>query len=272
MTSSLSLSKIRIFPIKSLDFVELDQVKIDVHTLYQDREFALITSDGRYVNGKRTGRVNQLQAQFDLENYKVDLGERGKEEIESFELREGNNHLNEYLCDFFQMDVQLIQKANGELQDMPKVGSVTLVSQASLMEIHKSFPELSLEDFRQRFRVNLEFEGGEAFEEEVLFASKKEENAVQFSIGNVEMFGISPRVRCGVPPRDPNTGEADKSFVKKMMDKRLESLPSHSLLTEYPNLYYLSINTFLDKNQKGKTLSLGDSIRLLGKKSISSLY
>lgn len=272
MQAPIKLSKIRIYPIKSLDFVELDRVKTGLHTLHQDREFAMFTSDGRYVNGKRTGRVNQLHAQFDLENYKISLGERGQDKREVFDLRENNTSLNQYLSDFFQLAIKLVQNKKGELQDMPGVGSLTVLSKASLVALHEKFPEISLEDFRQRFRVNLEFDGMEAYGEEILFSSKEEKNAVQFKIGNVEMYGISPRARCSVPPRDPLTGEVDKAFVKLVMDRRSETLPNHSLLHEYPNLYYLSINTFLPKNQEGKTLAIGDSFSVLGKESIASLF
>tara|TARA_R110002072_G_scaffold99364_9_gene218583 strand:- start:6004 stop:6822 length:819 start_codon:yes stop_codon:yes gene_type:complete len=272
MQPEISLSKIRIFPIKALDFVELKEVKTDVHSLHHDREFAIKSKDGRYINGKRTGRVNQLQAQFDLENYEVSLGERFATKKEKFELREGNKMLNEFLSDFFQMPAELVHKPNGELQDMPAVGSVTLVSTASLKELHKSFPEISLEDFRQRFRVNLELKGYEPFEEEILFCPKEEKQAVKFKIGEVEMQGISPRARCSVPPREPLNGDPDKEFVKKMMTHRQSTLPSNSLLTEYPNFYYLSINTFLAKGEKGKTLSLGDKLEILGKQAFSSLF
>ena len=103
MTKSIKLSKIRIYPIKSLDFVELDEAQTGTHSLPHDREFALFSADGRYVNGKRTGRVNQLHAQYDLENYSLSLGERGDAKRETFELREGNPKLNEYLSDFFEI-------------------------------------------------------------------------------------------------------------------------------------------------------------------------
>lgn len=272
MEAPKNISKIRIYPIKALDFIELNEVKTNIHTLEHDREFAMFTKDGRYVNGKRTGRVNQLQAQFDLENYEVVLGERGADKKEVFELRENNSSLNEYLSDFFQLPIQLVQKENGELQDMPGIGSITVVSKATLVELHEKFPEISLEDFRQRFRINLELEGMEPFEEEILFSPKEEKNAVKFRLGNVDMFGISPRARCSVPPRNPLTGEADKMFVKQMMDRRQETLPTKSLLPEYPNLYYLSINTFLPKDQAGKSLKLGDSFHVLGKESIASLF
>lgn len=271
MTSPIKLSKIRIYPIKALDFVELEEVQTAVHSLKHDREFAMFSADGRYVNGKRTGRVNQLQAQYDLENYSVMLGERGTNLKETFELREGNKQLNEYLSDFFDLKIHLSHKKNGEFQDMPKVGSITVVSKASLLELHKSFPEISLEDFRQRFRINLELDEMHAFEEEELFRSKEENQALKFSLGEVEMFGLSPRARCSVPPRNLETGEADKTFIKTFMDSRQANLPSNSLLHEYPNLYYLSINTFMAKNQEGKTLRLGDSFRILGKEPISNL-
>ena len=59
-----TVSNIRIYPIKSLDPVEQQEVLIGIHSLKNDRIFAIVGEDGRLVNGKRTGRVNQLQCRL----------------------------------------------------------------------------------------------------------------------------------------------------------------------------------------------------------------
>ena len=51
------LSKIRIYPIKSLDPVELTSVQIGVRSLLGDRRFALLNDAGNFINGKATGRL-----------------------------------------------------------------------------------------------------------------------------------------------------------------------------------------------------------------------
>ena len=86
---------------------------------------------------------------------------------------------------------------------------------------------------------------------------------MRFQIGEVEMIGISPRARCNVPPRDPFTGETDKSFVKNVIKSRKESLPKDSRLPKFGNFYHLTVNTYLPESEKGKILKVGDQVQLI---------
>ncbi|MEZ4690515.1 MAG: MOSC N-terminal beta barrel domain-containing protein [Ignavibacteria bacterium] len=62
MTSTVS--KIRIYPVKSLDPVELNEVTISERSLLHDREFAIFDENGKFVNGKRTPEINKAQSIF----------------------------------------------------------------------------------------------------------------------------------------------------------------------------------------------------------------
>ena len=60
------LSRITIFPIKSLDGVTLNEAAITAGGILEhDREFAIFDAEGRVINGKRTPRVHQLRCSFD---------------------------------------------------------------------------------------------------------------------------------------------------------------------------------------------------------------
>ncbi|MEO0339460.1 MAG: MOSC N-terminal beta barrel domain-containing protein, partial [Bacteroidota bacterium] len=171
-TPNPQVSHLRVYPIKSLDSVNAEAFEVGIRSLKQDRMFAMIDEDGRYINGKRTGRVNQLKAEYDLSNHLVYLSERSQNESgQAFELREGNDHLNEYISDFFQIKSSLIYNDKGAFMDIPGASSVTVVSEASLRSLQKDFPGHSLEDLRLRFRTNIELSGVEAFWEEQLFQS-----------------------------------------------------------------------------------------------------
>lgn len=255
------ISKIRIYPVKSLDPIEVEEAEIGIRSLKQDRAFAIIGEDGRYVNGKRTGQVNQLKAEYDLPNQLIHLTPRTGRSTETFELKEGNVKLNKYLESFFGIKLFLLHRTKGEFMDIPGASSVTIVSQASFESLHKDFANHSLEDIRLRFRTNIEIAGVEAFWEENLF--KSPEIGMLFSVGNVAMIGISPRARCNVPPRNPLTGETDKTFVKTMMKSRLDSLPANSVLPQYGNTYHLTVNTYLPESEQGKTIRIGDPIKII---------
>lgn len=258
--SKPKVSKLFIYPLKSLDPIELTETTIGVHSLKHDRTFAMMGEDGRYVNGKRTGRVNQLKATYDLENGLIHLTPRSKKQVETFELNINNRELNKYLEDFFELKLHLVHSEKGELLDVPFSSSATIISTATYKSLQQDLPKHSLDDLRLRFRANIEIEGVDAFWEEQLINSPT--TAVKFTIGNVNMIGITPRDRCNVPPRDPLTGDTDKTFIKSMMASRANSLPSDSKLPLFGNNYHLCVDTYLPPTETGKTIKIGDEIKL----------
>ena len=256
-----TISRIRIYPIKSLDPVELQEAEVGVHSLRYDREFAMITPDQRFINGKRTGRVNELKAIYDLPNYTVYLSPRVGGSEASFHLIHDKRKLEMYLENFFGEPLSLIQSNKGELMDIPTASSVTIVSEASLKSLHNEFSDRTLEDVRLRFRATIELMGVDPYWEENLIGEPGV--GIRIQVGEVEMIGVSPRARCNVPPRDPLTGITDKTFVKRMMKSREVTLPKESHLPEYGNLYHLTINTYIPETQKGKWIRVGDEIRII---------
>ncbi len=256
-----SITRIRIYPIKSLDYVELQEAEIGIQSLRYDREFALLASDGRFMNGKRSGRVNELKTSYDLPNQLVTFVPRAGGEPRSFQMTEQKHELESFLGQFFGEPVSLVHSTTGKLMDIPVASSVTIVSEASLTSLHQDFTDRSLEDVCLRFRVNIEITGVDAFWEESLIG--KPGTGTRFTAGEVEMIAISPRARCNVPPRDPLTGVPDKTFIKTMMKSRQRSLPEGSFIPSYGSLYHLTINTYLSEAQKGKWLRVGDQITII---------
>ncbi len=254
------LSRIRIYPIKSLDPVELREAEVGVHSLRFDREFAMITADGHFMNGKRSGRVNELKAEYDLPNYTINLKPRAGGEQRTFHLINERTELETYLSNFFGESLSLIQNKEGQLMDIPTASSVTIVSEASLVSLQEEFSEHTLEDVRLRFRATLEFSGDDPYWEENLVGEPG--FGRRLTIGEVGMIGVSPRARCNVPPRDPFTGLTDKTFVRRMMKSRERTLPQNSHLPKYGNLYHLTINTYIPADQQGKWLHTGDLVSL----------
>jgi uncharacterized protein YcbX len=255
------ISRIRIYPIKSLDHVELQQAKIGIQSLQYDREFALLAADGRFMNGKRSGKVNELKTSYDLPNQMVILVPRIGGEPHSFHMVDQKHELESFLTQFFGEPVSLVHSKTGQLMDIPVASSVTIVSEASLNSLHEDFPDRSLEDVRLRFRVNIEISGVDPFWEESLIG--KPGTGTRFTAGEVEMIAISPRARCNVPPRDPLTGVPDRTFIKKMMQSRQRSLPGGSFIPSYGSLYHLTINTYLSEAQEGKWIRVGDQIKII---------
>jgi uncharacterized protein YcbX len=255
------VSRIRIYPIKALDPVELQEAEVGVHSLRFDREFAMITQDQRYMNSKRTGRVNELKAHYELPDYMVHLSPRAGGTTRSFHLVNQKQELESYLKAFFGEPVSLVQNTQGQLMDIPTASSVTIVSEGSLRSLQQEFSDLTLEDIRLRFRATIELSGVNPYWEENLVGEPGVGTRIQ--VGEVEMIGVSPRARCNVPPRDPLTGVTDKTFVKRMIRSREATLPEGSHLPAYGNLYHLTINTYIPETQKGKWIRVGDELKII---------
>ena len=255
------LSRIRIYPIKSLDPVELQEAEVGVLSLKNDRAFALLAADGRFINGKRTGRTGELKAEYDLPNKQVRLTPREGGTVHSFHLINDQKKLEIYFTEFFKEPVLLVHNSNGLLMDIPNEASVTMIGEASLESLHHDALGQTLDDLRLRFRASIEIGGVDPFWEETLV--NKPGTGTRFTIGEVEMVAMSPRARCNVPPRNPLTGISDKTFVRRMMKSRLGSLPVGSVIPSYGNLYYLAVNTYIPESQAGKWIHVGDSLDIV---------
>ena len=76
------------------------------------------------------------------------------------------------------------------------------------------------------------------------------------------MIGISLRARCNVPPRNPFTGETDKTFIKRMIESRERNIPAWSHIEKLGSLYYLSVDAFIP-SEMGKEIQIGDPIQII---------
>jgi len=256
------ISKLRIYPIKSLSHIEVEEIELGMHSLKNDRLFAMVDKNGRFVNGKRTHLVNQLKVEYDLPNKTIRLSNKNEDETNTFELREGNEDLDNYLSNFFDIPLNLKQNNNGEFMDIPAESSLTVVSEASLRLLQKDLDRHSLENIRMRFRANVELVGVGAFWEEQLFGEPG--TGMLFKIGDVEMTGISPRARCNVPPQNPTSGEMDYHFVKDMISSRNNHPQSNEKILQYGRQsYFLTVNVYVAKSEAGKKLSLKNKIEIL---------
>ncbi|MGB3075942.1 MAG: hypothetical protein WBB36_11505, partial [Chitinophagales bacterium] len=148
--------------------------------------------------------------------------------------------------------------------DIPDVSGLTILSTESLQAISGWYDGMTLEEARKRFRATLEIEGVPAFWEDHLFSSQG--RAIEYKAGEVTLFGMSPRARCIVPSRNPETGEIIHAFPKIFARHRAESLPEFSKLKEYGHHYHLTVNCYVPDTEVGKWITVGDTIETIGEK------
>ena len=104
------LSRIFVYPIKSLDGVALTKAKVlKSGALEHDRELAIFDESGQFLNGKRNPKFHLLRTTFDFNSGTVCLQAQGSEQIQVFHIDEERTGLEAWLSDYFGLQVQLQQ-------------------------------------------------------------------------------------------------------------------------------------------------------------------
>ena len=237
------LSKIFIYPIKSLDGVAVNQATVlPGGALQYDRELAIVDENLKFVNAKRNAKIHLVRSQFDLHNRTISLHVEATPE-QVFHLDEEREALEGWFSDFFGLKVKLQENLFMGFPDDLKSTGPTVVSIATLAEVVSWFnsESMGLDQIRRRFRSNLEIEDAPPFWEDHLFAEPG--NILSFRIGDVQFEGTYPCQRCPVPTRDAFTGEAYPNFQKIFAEKRKETLPDWAMESQFTHFYRLSVNT-----------------------------
>lgn len=255
----MQLGSIQIFPIKSLDGLTVESALITAGgILANDRIYAIFDGEGKVVNGKRTARVHDLRCSFDAGIKEIRLWHTGASPSQ-FQLDQPQP-MEKWLGDFFGFAVTLQREPQKGFPDDREAFGPTITSEASLREILKWFPELTLESLRRRFRTNLELVGGEPFCEDRLFGAP--DQLKPFQIGPVNFLGHNPCQRCVVPTRDPENGAVVANFQRTFIERRRQHLPVWSNSQRFNHFYRFAVNTSIPATEAGKTLRRGDVLTL----------
>ncbi|MGJ5629452.1 MOSC domain-containing protein [Nostoc sp. CALU 1950] len=256
------LAKILVYPVKSLDGVEVENARVLASgALHHDREFAIFDEQGRFVNGKRHAKIHLLRAQFALLNRTISLQIPGGDSQQIFHLDEERQALEATLSNFFEFAVTLRQNSQMGFPDDTYSLGPTVISTATLAAVASWFPGLSVDEMRRRMRANIEIGGVPAFWEDQLFGEQG--NFVSFRVGDVHLLGVNPCQRCIVPTRDSYLGEAYPNFQKIFATQRQATLPNWVASSPFNHFYRLSVNTQLPPSSTGKILQIGDEIDIL---------
>ncbi|PZD72337.1 hypothetical protein C1752_03924 [Acaryochloris thomasi RCC1774] len=256
------LSKILLYPIKSLDGIAVTQATLlPGGALQGDRELAIVDANHQLINGKRNADIHRLRSQFDLPQRLIHLNIQGESSTTSFHLDLQRPALEAWFSDYFEQPVHLMQNLETGFPDDLESTGPTFVSVASLETVASWYSDLNVEAIRRRFRTNLELDAATAFWEDRLFG---EPNVpLPFRVGDVQFLGINPCQRCPVPTRDPDTGDVYSGFQKTFVAKRRETLPEGVLRSRFNHFYRLTVNTQVPASEAGKVLRVGDAVETI---------
>ncbi|MFB6131182.1 MAG: MOSC domain-containing protein [Salinigranum sp.] len=265
------LGRITVFPVKSLDPLSRERVRIvEGGSLAGDREFALFDADGEYVNGKRNAAVHRVRSSFDPETREIRV--RAPDcPTRTFDVDDdaARAALAGWFGDHFGEPVELRRDAAGGFPDDRTAHGPTVVGDGTLREVASWFPEIDAGEVRRRLRPNLVIEGVPPFWEDRLFEDR--DHVVAFEVGGVRLYGVNPCSRCVVPTRDPTTGVSIEGFRETFVRKHRETMPSWSGGDWFDHDYRLMVNTVVPDSERGRELSIGDPIELVGVRSADAV-
>ena len=155
----------------------------------------------------------------------------------------------------------------GGFPDDTDLGGPTLVSTGTVEEVASWYPGISVESTRS-LRVSVEMSGAPAFWEDRL--SAPDYRAAAFDAGDVRLFGANICRRCVVSSRDPDTGEEYDGFRRTFLDRRESSLPEWADPGSFDTFYCAMVNTLVPESEWGKTLRVGDELRVRDERSVDA--
>ncbi len=254
------LTRITVFPIKSLDGVELTSAEIlSGGALRHDRRWALLDAEGSFINGKRCQAIHQIRATFGKDYQQVTLGDADREA--TFSLNDEATGISDWCGEVLGQTCRLVENAEDGFPDDREASGPTLISTATLEEISAWFDDLPLEETRRRFRANLEIDADAPFWEDRLVGQRTEIR--RFRIGDTIWQGRGVCQRCAVPTRDSHSGVVSPEFARQFSRLREASLPDWSPVERFDHYYRLAINSRLDSISGEPVLRVGDPVEAI---------
>ena len=289
MPTSPQIAQIYLYPIKGLDGWQISKALItDGGSLQNDRRWAFFRTDQadappnkQVVNGKNEPRWLTIRSQYAQAGSAENLTDKQALQVEfkldqqtySVLLPDEAPRINQILSQYLGYPVQLKENQTTGFPDDQLATGPTLIGSATLAALSNYLKQasqsaestqpdntprelFSSHDLFRRLRSNILLATDEALWEDCLF--RHPEQAQAFRLGAIEMCGINPCKRCGVPARDPITGDISSIFVRTVMAWRQQFSPDQSTFQAWDNPYRLAVNTRIASHQAGKTLSVED--------------
>ena len=244
----LTLSKINIFPVKSLDGYSPELAIVEKRGLQFDRRWMITDLDGMFMTMRNNGRMALLKAVVENDILTIFEKENPKNQVKIPVLSENTEGVieteiwndcvissivskkaNDFLSDFLQKKCQLVtmpstteRRVDAQYNTGNDIVSFAdgypflIIGEASLQQLNDKILErhppnapLSM----RRFRTNFVFSGGAPFQEDTF---------KNFKIGDVDFIGVKPCARCVLTTRDPDTGIKGKEPLDTLMTFRQE--------------------------------------------------
>ncbi|MGI4750150.1 MAG: MOSC domain-containing protein [Janthinobacterium lividum] len=231
----LKISGLFVYPIKSLGGISLNKAQVTSRGLEHDRRWMLVDENNRFLSQREIPEMALLYVELTPKGLLVMHRKKAEEFIAIPFLFDANEEAictiwdDECQAEFVDTEIDKwftrILKIKCRLVYMPKnskrmvdqqyaePGQITsfsdaypflLAGEASLEDLNSRLKEPVLMD---RFRPNIVFSGGEAFQEDQM---------AEFQIGDLHFYGVKPCARCPVITIDQESGISGKEPLKTL--------------------------------------------------------
>ncbi len=216
----IQVSRLSVSPVKGFAVWHPDEVTLGATGVPEDRRFYLVDADGLRFGALRHGPLVRFSACYDAETdelvFRLPDGsevagtvEVGEPVTTDFYGRPVSGRVlqgpwSEALSAYAGRSLRLVR--TDRPGDGPDVEPLTIVSQASVRDLARLGGRDGDLDSR-RFRINLEVEGCEPYEEDTWRGRR-------VRVGDAVLVVIRPVARCVVTTQDPTTGTKDFETLK----------------------------------------------------------
>ena len=229
MKQALFVQNLYLYPIKSLGGISVPEALVEERGFRYDRRWMLVDKKGDFVTQRQHPQLALLQVSLSKTQLEVvskgdpsqriafDLGLVSDQELQvsiwgdQVLARVVSAEVSRWFSDFLQMELDLVVMPESSQRKMDPRYAVqgesvsfadgmpyVIIGQASLDELNQRLEEPVAMD---RFRPNLVFSGGQAFEEDQFTSIK---------VGEVDFQVVKPCARCVLITVNQQTGEKGK--------------------------------------------------------------
>lgn len=238
MKQKFIISELWIYPIKSLGGISLNKAIVSDRGFLYDRRWMLIDETGRFLSQREIPKLSLLEVNLSDKQLVVSLKNQSNYRLNIPFLEEAPSRfvqiwedtclawqypdiINSFFSDFLQRNVKLVYMPESSIRKVDvkfaKNNETTsfsdgypflLIGQSSLDDLNE---KLAVPVSMNRFRPNIVFQGGIAFEEDTW---------KNFRIGDIEFICAKPCARCLVTTISQETAQQGKEPLKTLSNYR----------------------------------------------------
>jgi uncharacterized protein YcbX len=247
----ITISGLYIYPIKSLSGIAVSEAVVEAKGLRYDRRFMLVTPDGQFITQRTTPQMALLDVAIDGTTLRVWHRQQPSDTLElPLTVPEGDGDYETiavniwdshgvqaitvsgeadqwfsrvldlpcrlvYMPDATYREVDAKYARNNDAVSFADGYPYLLIGQASLDELNRRVPSMDDESVKplemRRFRPNIVVEGSLPYEED---------SWQQFSINDINFYGVKPCARCVLTTIDPETAQKGKEPLRTLATYR----------------------------------------------------